>query len=245
MSSSIALPMLAAFAIGYLLGSVPFGLLLTRAAGLGDVRKIGSGSIGATNVLRTGNKGLAAATVLLDGLKGTLAVLIGSFVLVPWLVSGLSFGVPAGPNPIGQPVPDPTAGLVAGLLAIFSVSWMAGLGAVVGHVYPVWLGFKGGKGVATYVGVLIGAHWPAALVFAVLWLGTAAVTRISSLSAFVALAGVLVYLALNPQPVVLMAVALMTALIVWKHQANIQRLLAGTESRIGVKAAAPTGGDSA
>src|SRR5690606_32030484 len=135
-----------ALAFGYLLGSVPFGLLLTRAAGLGDVRKIGSGNIGATNVLRTGNKGLAAATLLLDALKGALAVLIAQ-----------RWGVEAG---------------IA-----------AGFGAFIGHLFPVWLGFKGGKGVATYLGVLAAFAWQAALVFAVVWLTVALLTRYSSLSA--------------------------------------------------------------
>lgn len=227
--STFLLPMLAAFAIGYLLGSIPFGLLLTRAAGLGDVRKIGSGNIGATNVLRTGNKALAAATLLLDGLKGTLAVLLSTLAVTPFLASMPgSTGDAAGAQDLQR--------LIGQLVVLGAAPWMAGLGAVVGHLYPAWLGFKGGKGVATYIGVLIGAHWPAALVFAAAWLVTAAVTRISSLSAMVALAGVLVFLAFRPSPVVLMATALMTALIVWKHRENISRLVAGTESRIGAKA---------
>src|SRR5690242_576740 len=140
---------LAALALGYLLGSIPFGLLLTRAAGLGDIRTIGSGNIGATNVLRTGNKGLAAATLLLDGLKGTAAVLI--------------------------------AGWFRGDLALY-----AGLAAFLGHIYPIWLNFKGGKGVATYLGILAGLYWPAALVFAAIWLGVAFLTRFSSLAALTA-----------------------------------------------------------
>ena len=134
---------------GYLCGSIPFGLLLTRAAGLGDVRNIGSGNIGATNVLRTGNKGLAAATLLLDALKGAVPAIIA-----------LRYG----PEPGG----------------------VAGLGAVYGHIYPVWLGFKGGKGVATYVGVLAGLAWPVALIFAAVWLAVAVVTRYASLASLVA-----------------------------------------------------------
>ena len=139
----------AAFVFGYLLGSIPFGVVLTRFAGLGDIRAIGSGNIGATNVLRTGNKGLAAATLLGDGLKGTAAVLIAA----RW-----------GPD----------------------TAVMAGLGAFLGHLFPVWLGFRGGKGVATYLGLLLAFSWPAALVFALVWLGTASLTRYSSLSALVA-----------------------------------------------------------
>ena len=144
-----ALPLAAALLFGYLLGSIPFGLVLTRAAGLGDVRKIGSGNIGATNVLRTGNKGLAAATLLLDALKGTAAVLIARY----W-------------------------GAELGLLA--------GLGAFLGHLFPVWLGFKGGKGVATYLGVLFAIAWQAGFVFAAVWLAVAAITRYSSLAALLA-----------------------------------------------------------
>ena len=183
---------------GYLLGSIPFGLLLTRAAGLGDVRSIGSGNIGATNVLRTGNKGLAALTLLLDMLKGTAAAAIAS----RW---GAELGL------------------------------VAGLTAFLGHLFPVWLGFKGGKGVATYLGVLIGLAWKVALVFAVVWLAMAALLRFSSLAA---LAATLVV----PVVLYLMGLAdyaalfLLMSVIVWiKHRANISRLLAGTESRIGSK----------
>ena len=143
---------------GYLLGSIPFGLLLTRAAGLGDVRKIGSGNIGATNVLRTGHKGLAAATLLLDALKGTVAVLIV----------------------------DDIARRFASVEAFSHVhvyGYIAGLGAFLGHIYPVWLRFQGGKGVATFIGVLIGAHLPAAILFGLIWIGVAATTRYSSLAA--------------------------------------------------------------
>src|SRR5579871_3782296 len=144
-----ALPVAIAVAIGYLLGSVPFGLLLTRAAGLGDIRAIGSGNIGATNVLRTGRRSLAAATLVLDALKGTAAVLLGQMIA-----------------PHGEIV--------------------AGFAAFVGHIFPVWLGFRGGKGVATYLGVLIALSWPAAIVFAVAWLAAAAATRYSSVGALTA-----------------------------------------------------------
>jgi acyl phosphate:glycerol-3-phosphate acyltransferase len=194
-----ALPsLLAALCLGYLLGSIPFGLLLTRMAGLGDVRKIGSGNIGATNVLRTGNKGLAALTLLLDALKGTAAVLL--------------------------------AGLYGPELAM-----AAGFGAFLGHLYPVWLGFKGGKGVATYLGVLLGLAWPGALVFAVAWLAVAFITRYSSLAALVAAvcAPVALYLLGFTQPALLFVA--LSLLVFFKHRANIARLLQGTESRIGAK----------
>jgi len=189
---------LAALVFGYLLGSIPFGLILTRMAGLGDVRKIGSGNIGATNVLRTGNKKLAAATLLLDALKGTAAAAIASY----W-------------------------GLDAGLAA--------GFAAFLGHLFPVWLGFKGGTGVATYVGVLLGLVPVIVPVFAVVWIGLAWFTRISSLSALVATAitPVVVWFAGNPKVAILMAI--LTAISWLKHRANIARLLNGTESRIGQK----------
>jgi acyl-phosphate glycerol 3-phosphate acyltransferase len=194
----MALHLILAALFGYLLGSIPFGLLLTRAAGLGDVRSIGSGNIGATNVLRTGNKGLAALTLILDALKGTAAAAIAT----RW-------------------------GAELGLIAGFT--------AFIGHLFPVWLGFKGGKGVATYLGVLIGLVWKVALVFAVVWLAVAVVLRYSSLAALTATVVV---------PVVLYfmglvdyaALFLVMSVIVWiKHRANISRLLAGTESRIGSK----------
>lgn len=188
-----------AFGLGYLLGSIPFGLLLTRAAGLGDVRNIGSGNIGATNVLRTGNKGLAAATLLLDGLKGTAAVLLADHF----------FGqVPA---------------------------MLAGLGAFLGHLYPVWLKFRGGKGVATYIGVLLGLSWTAALIFIAIWIQVAMVSRYSSLSALVASAVVPVAIALMGQPALAIIAGLMSLLIFWKHRANIRRLSTGEEPKIGAK----------
>lgn len=187
-----------ALVFGYLLGSIPFGLLITRAAGLGDVRNIGSGNIGATNVLRTGNKGLAAATLLLDALKGTAAVLIA-----------------------GHFLPD------FGLLA--------GFGAFLGHLFPVWLGFKGGKGVATYLGVLLGLAWQGMLVFAVVWLAMAFLFRYSSLAALAAavIVPIALYLITTPQIAGLFAV--MSLIVIIRHHANISRLLAGTEGRIGAK----------
>jgi acyl phosphate:glycerol-3-phosphate acyltransferase len=191
--------LLIAFGLGYVLGSIPFGLLLTRAAGLGDVRAIGSGNIGATNVLRTGNKGLAAATLLLDGLKGTAAVLIADHFY--------------GQGP----------------------AMLAGLGAFLGHLYPVWLKFKGGKGVATYLGVLAGLAWQSAAVFAAVWLAVAAVTRYSSLAALVACIAAPVALALTGHIEYAALAALMTLIIFWKHRANIRRLLKGEEPKIGAK----------
>lgn len=185
--------------IGYLLGSIPFGLLLTRMAGLGDVRKIGSGNIGATNVLRTGNKKLAAATLLLDALKGTAAV------------------------------------LVANALWGYEASLVAGFFAFLGHLFPVWLGFKGGKGVATYIGVLLGAAPLMMLAFALIWLATAFITRYSSLSALVAMLVIPVALwIVGPEKTALL-VTLLSVISWWKHRENIARLLAGTESRIGQK----------
>jgi glycerol-3-phosphate acyltransferase PlsY len=205
MDPLFSFPALAALGLGYLLGSIPFGLILTRAAGLGDVRRIGSGNIGATNVLRTGNKKVAAATLLLDALKGTAAVYLGH-----------EFGAVHG------------IAVLAGLLA--------GLGAFLGHIFPVWLGFKGGKGVATYIGVLIGAAWPAALVFCGVWLALAVVTRYSSLSALVASIVAPIYLFVTGRIPESLLGALMTAVLLWKHSANIKRLLAGEEPRIGAKA---------
>jgi glycerol-3-phosphate acyltransferase PlsY len=190
------IPVLAAV-IGYLSGSVPYGLLLTRAAGLGDIRTIGSGNIGATNVLRTGNKKVAAATLLLDALKGAIPVL-----LLGWLW-----------------------GRDAGLIA--------GIAALLGHIFPVWLGFKGGKGVATGAGVLLAASWWIGLLCALIWVVMAKVTRISSASALTACACAPV-IALISGDVRLAGFALvLVLLIIWRHHENIRRLLAGTEPRIG------------
>ncbi|MCX8998895.1 glycerol-3-phosphate 1-O-acyltransferase PlsY [Rhizobiaceae bacterium BDR2-2] len=185
--------------LGYLLGTIPFGLLLTRAAGLGDVRKIGSGNIGATNVLRTGNRKLAAATLLLDALKATAAVAAARYA---W---GFE------------------AGLVAGFFAFL------------GHLFPVWLRFRGGKGVATYIGVLLGVQPWTVLVFAAVWLGCARLTKYSSLSALVATLVIPVVLWILGEHSFALTMALMTAISWVKHKDNIKRLLAGTESKIGQK----------
>ena len=188
-----------ALVLGYLLGSIPFGLVLTKFAGTQDLRSIGSGSIGATNVLRTGHKGLAAATLLFDALKGTVAVVISGY-----------FG---GPN----------------------AAMLAALGAFLGHLFPVWLKFRGGKGVAVYIGVLIGLFWPAVVVFGVLWLTTAATTRYSSLSALVASFVTPIFLWWFGHPALALLFAVMTLLLFYAHRENIKRLQAGTEGRIGQK----------
>jgi glycerol-3-phosphate acyltransferase PlsY len=196
---------LIAIAVGYLLGSIPFGYLLTRAAGLGDVRNVGSGNIGATNVLRTGHKGLAALTLLLDALKGTAAVLIGHWI-------GAAGGV----------------AILASLLA--------GLAAFLGHVFPVWLGFRGGKGVATYIGVLLGVDWRAALAFCGIWLLVALLTRYSSLSALLAALITPIGLFAFADHATALLAAVLSALLIYKHRTNIRRLAAGEEPRIGAKA---------
>jgi acyl phosphate:glycerol-3-phosphate acyltransferase len=199
---SLALPSYAAaLAFGYLLGSIPSGLILTRLAGTGDIRTIGSGNIGATNVLRTGRKGLAAATLLGDVLKGTAAVLIAYHYF-------------------GQ-----------------DQAVLAGLGAFFGHLFPVWLKFRGGKGVATYIGVLIGFAWPAALVFGAVWLAVAALTRYSSLSGLIASATVPVFLWLYDDRQEAQLFALLTVILWITHRANIARLIDGTEGKIGRPAA--------
>jgi glycerol-3-phosphate acyltransferase PlsY len=189
-----------AFVIGYLLGSIPFGLVLTRLAGTQDLRSIGSGNIGATNVLRTGRKGLAAATLLLDMLKGTAAVVIAGY-----------FG---GPN----------------------AAMLAGLGAFLGHLFPVWLKFKGGKGVAVYIGILLGLYWPAAIVFCLIWLAVAFASRYSSLSAFVASVVTPLLLWWLGHLALATLFAVLTLLLFYMHRENIRRLMAGTEGRIGQKA---------
>lgn len=194
------------FLLGYALGSIPFGLLLTKYAGLGDVRKIGSGNIGATNVLRTGNRGLAAATLACDMLKGTVAVFIASrFVSHEWPI---------------------TTGLG---------SVLAGIGAIVGHMYPVWLKFKGGKGVATFLGVLLGIAWQAAIGAALVWIAVAFASRYSSLAALVATAASPIILYFLGYPPVAALFLVMVIFIWWKHSENIHRLLAGNESKIGSK----------
>jgi glycerol-3-phosphate acyltransferase PlsY len=189
---------IAALVVGYLLGSIPFGLLLTRLAGLGDIRAIGSGNIGATNVLRTGNRWLAAATLLLDGAKGTAAVLL--------------------------------CARLGG-----SAEIAAALAAFVGHVFPVWLGFRGGKGVATYIGVLAGLFWPGAILFCAVWLVTAVVSRLSSLSALLAsLVTPIVLLFVSGWRLALLF-AILSVILWWRHRENLARLSAGTETRIGGK----------
>lgn len=185
--------------LGYLLGSVPFGIVITRALGLGDLRKIGSGNIGATNVLRTGHKGAALATLLLDSGKGAFAVL-----LARWL-----------------------GGETAAV--------MAGAGALLGHCFPVWLGFRGGKGVATFLGTLIALYWPLGLAACAIWLLVALVTRISSLSALVAVGTSPLVALLMGKGQIAAAALFMAALIFWRHKENISRLLAGTEPKIGRK----------
>jgi acyl phosphate:glycerol-3-phosphate acyltransferase len=188
----------AAFA-GYLLGSIPFGLLLTRLAGLGDIRNVGSGNIGATNVLRTGNKALAALTLLLDGGKGAAAVLLA-----------------------GMMGPDMAA--------------LAGAGAVVGHLFPIWLRFKGGKGVATGLGVLLASAWPVGLAACATWLLVAALSRYSSLAALLAFLAAPLYAWLFTHNSEQIALALLIALLVWlRHAANIRRLVSGREPKIGAK----------
>jgi len=188
-------PILAAIAIGYLLGSIPFGLLLTRLAGLGDVRKIGSGSIGATNVLRTGNKAVAALTLILDVAKGVAAALIGA-----------RWGV------------DP-------MLA-------ASAAVVLGHMFPVWLGFRGGKGIATALGVLLAIAWPVALVAGLVWLAMAIMFRYSSLASLVATAVAAACAGFVVDTERARLVAAIAVLIIARHHENIRRLIAGTESRI-------------
>lgn len=182
----------------YLLGSIPFGLLLTRLAGGGDLRAIGSGNIGATNVLRTGRKGLAALTLLLDGGKGALAVL---------------------------------------LAAHFStdLAALAAVGAFFGHCYPVWLRFHGGKGVATLLGLALALHWPSGLVFAVAWVGAALVTRFSSVGGMAAAVAITVSAAISRQFGLVLLFLAFALVVLWKHRANVERLLAGTEPRIGAK----------
>ena len=197
MSANALLPL--AFIIGYLLGSIPFGLVLTRLAGTEDLRSIGSGNIGATNVLRTGRKGLAAATLVLDALKGTLAVII------------------------------------AGYFAGAEAAMLAGVGAFLGHLFPLWLKFKGGKGVAVYIGILIGLFWPAAVLFCAIWLSTAVISRYSSLSALIASFITPIFIWWQGHAMLAALSALLTLLLFYMHRANISRLLAGTEGKIGQK----------
>ncbi|MDR6788143.1 glycerol-3-phosphate acyltransferase PlsY [Sphingomonas sp. BE138] len=187
---------MAALLIGYLLGSIPFGVVLTRMTGAGDLRTIGSGNIGATNVLRTGRKGLAAATLLLDLAKGLVAVL-----LVAWIW------------------PDEAP--------------LAAAGALIGHCYPVWLRFRGGKGVATLMGIALGLGWQVGLVFAVIWLGLLAIARISSLAGMAAAISTPVTAAVLGRFDIVPLLMALAAIVLWKHRANIARLVDGTEPRVG------------
>jgi len=185
-----------ALLIGYLLGSIPFGVILTRAGGAGDLRSIGSGNIGATNVLRTGRKGLAAATLLLDALKGTAAVLLVDAIF-------------PGHGPL------------------------AAATAFLGHCYPVWLRFRGGKGVATLLGIVLALHWPSGLVFALVWLALLALVRISSVAGMVAAISAPVSAAFFGRFDIVLLLLALALLVMWKHRANIERLIAGTEPRVG------------
>jgi glycerol-3-phosphate acyltransferase PlsY len=189
-------------ALGYLLGTIPFGLFFTWASGAGDVRKIGSGNIGATNVLRTGKKWAAAATLLCDGAKGAVAVLLARYFL------------------------------------FYDSEVLAGLGAVLGHLFPVWLRFKGGKGVATFVGVCFALYWPVGLAVAATWLGAALIWRISSLSALIAITLSCPYFLLLHHELYAVLALILSALIYYTHRDNIRRLLGGTEPRIGAKSSA-------
>lgn len=185
--------------LGYLLGSIPFGILVTRAMGLGDLRAIGSGNIGATNVLRTGNKRAALATLLLDGGKGAVAVL-----LARWLV--------------GE-----------------DAAQLAGFAAFIGHLYPVWLGFKGGKGVATFLGLFLALDWRVGALVCLVWLGTAAVTRVSSIAALVAAASAALWILWLTDGRLLVLALVLTLLVYVRHSENLKRIKAGTEPRIGQK----------
>ncbi len=197
-----ALEMIVSLVFGYLCGTIPFGLILTKSAGLGDIRSIGSGNIGATNVLRTGNKKVAALTLILDAVKGT----------VPALLMGWLYG--------------PQAAILGGLAAFF------------GHLFPMWLGFKGGKGVATSIGVLFGFFWPLGLVFMAVWIGMAVVFRISSLSALTASAVSPLAAYLAGRADLVLPAAIMGVAVFITHRANIARLLKGEEPRIGKSKAA-------
>ena len=195
-----SLPLLTLIALlAYLLGSVPFGMVITRAMGLGDLRRIGSGNIGATNVLRTGNRGAAAATLVLDAGKGAVAVLLARAA-------------------VGE-----------------DAAQLAALCAFLGHLYPVWLRFKGGKGVATFLGILLALAWPVGLAACATWAATAAVTRVSSLSALMAAALSTLWLLLFHQGQIFLLVVVLTLLVYQRHSANITRLRAGTEPKIGAK----------
>lgn len=196
MNAALLAPPLLSLLLGYLLGSIPFGVLLTRIAGAGDLRAIGSGNIGATNVLRTGRKGLAALTLLLDGFKGAAAVIL---VRAIW------------PGNEG----------------------LAAVGALLGHLYPVWIGFRGGKGVATFVGIMAALHWPSALVYALVWIAALALTRFSSIAGMAAALSAPVAAATLGRFDLALLYLGFALLVVWKHRGNLERLLAGTEPRVG------------
>jgi acyl phosphate:glycerol-3-phosphate acyltransferase len=198
--SGVTQSALMALVLGYLLGSIPFGLLLTRLAGKGDIRDVGSGNIGATNVLRTGSKGLAAATLVLDALKGTAAVLLAKWFLPDWV----SF---------------------------------AAAGALIGHLYPVWLKFRGGKGVATFLGILIPLLPIGAAVYAIIWIALLLLVRISSVAGIAAAASAPVSAALLGHRALVPMLVGFALLVIWKHKANLARLRAGTEPRIGRRSA--------
>jgi acyl phosphate:glycerol-3-phosphate acyltransferase len=194
--TDVAQSALLALALGYLLGSIPFGLLLTRLAGKGDIREVGSGNIGATNVLRTGSKALAAATLVLDALKGTAAVVVAQRLL------------PGGDS-------------------------FAAAGALIGHLYPVWLKFRGGKGVATLLGILIPLFWPAAAIYAAVWIGLLLLVRVSSVAGIAAAASAPVSAAVLGRSDLIPMLVGFALLVIWKHKANLARLRAGDEPRIG------------
>jgi glycerol-3-phosphate acyltransferase PlsY len=214
--------LLLASLIGYLFGSIPFGLILTKLAGYGDIRNIGSGNIGATNVLRTGNKKLAIATLLLDALKGAIAV----YLIKTFIPDRSTMGA--------CPIEEPCLGYTPD--QIYMALLVTALFALLGHIFPIWLKFKGGKGVATGLGILLTLSWPTGLAAAATWIITAALSRISSLSALVAvlLSPVYAYVFTQDKLLTLLCL-LMSALIVAKHHANIKRLLKGEEPKIGKK----------
>ncbi len=222
-SGILLLPLL----FGYLLGSIPFGLLLTRATGLGDVRHIGSGNIGATNVLRTGNKTVAAATLLLDALKATAAVLVCHWLLQRYWNFPVDY------------VPGTEPGLAitgySDAHRAYVMAAIAGFGAFLGHIYPVWLGFKGGKGVATYIGAMLGIYWPAALMFCGIWIIAALLARMSSLASLTACAIAPLYPLILGEWMIGCLLMVMSILVFLTHSANIERIRAGTEPKIGAK----------
>ncbi len=197
LTSDIWLPPTAALLLGYLLGSVPFGVILTRLFGSVDPRSVGSGNIGATNVLRTGNKGLAAGTLALDLLKGTVAVLLAQ--------------------------------------RLFGHGDIAAVGAMLGHLYPLWLRFRGGKGVATLLGVLLGLHPLSALIFAAVWIGALLLTRFSSIGGMLAAVSAPVAAAVTGRFSLVLLLLGLALLVIWRHRGNVERLLAGTEPRVGAR----------